>query len=141
MVREWFGTAYCVKILTQLHHTARCYCSGVREELADGTLVSEVRHLIVTGAAERLRWIRSNTRAAMAASGQDAVTISAFSGVAVGTVRGFLANTDTSIKNVLMIAVALGLTVADLERPPQEFGELLASRYASSPAGEPTLHD
>jgi hypothetical protein len=113
----------------------------VREELADGTLVSEVRHLIVTGAAERLRWIRSNTRAAMAASGQDAVTISAFSGVAVGTVRGFLANTDTSIKNVLMIAVALGLTVADLERPPQEFGELLASRYASSPAGEPTLHD
>jgi hypothetical protein len=113
----------------------------VREELADGTLVSEVRRLIVTGAAERLRWIRSNTRAAMAASGQDAVTISALTGVAVGTVRGFLGNTDTSIKNVLMIAVALGLTVADLERPPEEFGELLASRHASSPAGEPTLHD
>jgi hypothetical protein len=113
----------------------------VREELADGTLVSEVRRLIVTGAAERLRWIRSNTRAAMVASGQDAVTISALTGVAVGTVRGFLGNTDTSIKNVLMIAVALGLTVADLERTPEEFGELLASRHASSPAGEPTLHD
>jgi hypothetical protein len=64
----------------------------------------------------------------MAARGQDAVTISALSGVAVGTVKGFLGNTDTSIKNVLMIAVALGLTVADLERPPDEFAELLAGR-------------
>jgi len=110
----------------------------VREELADGTLVSEVRRLIDTGAGERLRWIRTNTRAAMAATGQDAVTISALTGVAVGTVKGFLGNTETSIKNVLMIAVALGHTVADLERPPEEFAQLLASRHAS---GEPTLHD
>jgi len=112
----------------------------VREELADGTLVSEVRRLIDTGAGERLRWIRTNTRAAMAATGQDAVTISALTGVAVGTVKGFLGNTETSIKNVLMIAVALGHTVADLERPPEEFAQLLASRHAS-PSGEPTLHD
>ena len=100
----------------------------MREELADGTLVSEVRHLIDTSAGERLRWIRANTRAAMAAMGQDAVTISALTGVAVGTVKGFLGNTETSIKNVLLIAVALGLTVADLERPPEEFTELLAVR-------------
>src|SRR5579864_767704 len=100
----------------------------MRDELAGGTLVSEVRRLIETGAGDRLRWVRANTRTAMAATGQDAVTISALTGVAVGTVRGFLGHTDTSIKNVLMIAVALGLTVADLERPPQEFAQLLAGR-------------
>jgi hypothetical protein len=112
----------------------------VREELAGGTLVTEVRRLIETGAAERLLWIRTNTRAAMAATGQDAVTISALTGVAVGTVKGFLGNTETSIKNVLLIAVALGLTVADLEHPPEEFTERLAGRHAS-PAEEPTLSD
>jgi hypothetical protein len=111
----------------------------VREELAGGTLVTEVRRLIETGAADHLRWIRSNTRTAMEATGQDAVTISALTGVAVGTVKGFLGNTDTSIKNVVMIAVALGLTVADLERPPEEFAQLLASRESHSE--EPTLSD
>ena len=112
----------------------------MREELAEGTLVSEVRRLIETGAADRLRWIRTNTRTAMTATGQDAVTISALTGVAVGTVRGFLGNTDTSIKNVVMIAVALGLTVADLERPPSEFADLLASRRTPH-TEEPTLSD
>lgn len=112
----------------------------MREELAGGTLVTEVRRLIETGATDRLRWIRANTRTAMAATGQDAVTISALTGVAVGTVRGFLGHTDTSIKNVLMIAVALGLSVADLEQPPGEFADLLASRRTSH-SGEPTLHD
>ena len=109
----------------------------MREQLADGTLISEVRRLIDSGAADRLRWIRANTRAAMAATGQDAVTISALTGVAVGTVKGFLGDTDTSIKNVLLIAVALGFTVADLERPPEEFGELLGSRHAPT-SEEPT---
>jgi hypothetical protein len=100
----------------------------VREQLADGTLVVEVRRLIDTAAVERLGWIRSNARAAMAASGQDAVTISALTGVAVGTVKGFLEQTDTSIKNVMLIAVALGLSLADLERPPEEFTALLRQR-------------
>ena len=112
----------------------------MREELAGGTLVTEVRRLIETGAADRLRWIRANTRTAMATSGQDAVTISALTGVAVGTVRGFVGNTDTSIKNVLLIAVALGLTVADLESPPDEFAALLAGRRAPH-TEEPTLSD
>src|SRR3954468_10360150 len=102
----------------------------MREELADGTLVSEVRRLIDTAAAERLTWVRGNTKAAMAASGQDAVTISALTGVATGTVKGFLDRTDSSIKNVLLIAVALGLTLADLERPPAEFAGLLEKRGA-----------
>src|SRR3954451_16235818 len=100
----------------------------MREELADGTLVSEVRRLIDTAATERLSWVRTNTKAAMAASGQDAVTISALTGVAMGTVKGFLDRTDSSIKNVVLMAVALGQTLADLERPPQEFAALLERR-------------
>jgi hypothetical protein len=76
----------------------------------------------------------------MGATGQDAVMISALTGIAVGTVKGFVGDTDTSIKNVLMIAVALGVTVADLERPPTEFAELLASRHAHT-SEEPTLSD
>ena len=112
----------------------------MREQLADGTLIAEVRRLIDTGAAERLRWIRANTRTAMAASGQDAVTLSALTGVAVGTVKGFLASTDTSIKNVLLIAVALGLTVAELERTPAEFAELMLSRPTPG-SQEPPAYD
>jgi hypothetical protein len=102
----------------------------VREELADGTLVVEVRRLIETAAVERLGWIRANARSAMDASRQDAVTISALTGIAVGTVRGFLEQRDTSITNVVLIAVALGLGVADLERPPDDFAELLRQRRA-----------
>jgi hypothetical protein len=112
----------------------------MREELADGTLVSEVRRLIDTAALERLGWIRANTREAMRASGQDAVTISALTGVAVGTVKGFLDRTDSSIKNVLLIAVALGVTLADLERPPEEFAEVLKRRQPHRP-GHATLRD
>ena len=100
----------------------------MREQLADGTLVSEVRRLIDTSAVERLGWVRANAGAAMAATGQDAVTISALTGVAVGTVKGFLDHTDTSIKNVLLIAMALGLDLADLERHPDEFAALMHER-------------
>ena len=78
----------------------------MQEHLTDGTLVVEVRRLIETAAVERLGWIRANARTAMAASRQDAVTISALTG----------------------IAVALGLSVADLERSPDEFAALLAQR-------------
>src|SRR3954468_21203169 len=102
----------------------------MREELADGTLVSDVRRLIDTAAAERLSWVRGNTKVAMEATGQDAVTISALTGVAMGTVKGFLDRTDSSIKNVLLIACALGLTLAALERTPAEFAELLKKRQA-----------
>jgi hypothetical protein len=112
----------------------------VREQLADGTLVVEVRRLIDTAAGERLGWIRANARSAMTATRQDAVTISALTGIAVGTVKGFLEQRDTSIKNVVLIAVALGLRVADLERPPEEFAELLRDRDAPQP-GHASLPD
>jgi hypothetical protein len=100
----------------------------VQEQLADGTLVVEVRRLIETAAIERLGWIRANARTAMTASRQDAVTLSALTGIAVGTVKGFLEQRDTSITNVVHIAVALGLGMADLERPPADFAELLRQR-------------
>jgi hypothetical protein len=112
----------------------------VREQLADGTLVVEVRRLIDTAAVERLGWIRANARTAMAATRQDAVTISALTGIAVGTVKGFLDHRDTSIKNVVHIAVALGLSMADLERPPDEFEAILRKRRAPE-AGHASLSD
>lgn len=105
----------------------------MKEQLADGTLVVEVRRLIDTAAVERLGWIRANAATAMAASRQDAVTISALTGIAVGTVKGFLEQRDTSIKNVVLIAVALGLSVADLERPPAEFAAFLRERRSPQP--------
>jgi hypothetical protein len=55
-------------------------------------------------------------------------------------VKGFLDRTDSSIKNVLLIAVALGLTLSELERPPENFAELLRTRQAHAP-GQPTLTD
>lgn len=105
----------------------------MERQLADGTLVTEVRRLIDTAANERLSWIRANARTAMADSRQDAVTISALTGIAVGTVKGFLEHRDTSIKNVVLIAGALGLTLGDLERPPQDFAELLHRRRSPQP--------
>jgi hypothetical protein len=101
------------------------------EQLADGTLVVEVRRLIDTAAVERLGWIRANARSAMEASRQDAVTLSALTGIAVGTVKGFLEQRDTSITNVVLIAIALGLGLADLERSPEEFADLLRQRRSS----------
>jgi hypothetical protein len=112
----------------------------VKEHLADGTLVVEVRRLIDTAAVERLGWIRANARTAMEASRQDAVTISALTGIAVGTVKGFLDHRDTSITNVVLIAVALGLSVADLERAPEDFAAIL-SRRRTPESGHAALAD
>ena len=109
----------------------------MEQELANGTLVAEVRRLIDTSANERLRWIRANARTAMADSRQDAVTISALTGIAVGTVKGFLEHRDTSIKNVVLIAVALGLSAGDLERPPEAFAALLERRRSPDPGHAP----
>src|SRR5687767_4180238 len=103
--------------------------------LADGTLVTEVRRLIDTAANERLSWIRANARAAMVETRQDAVTISALTGIAVGTVRGFLDHRETSIKNVLLIAVALGLGIGDLEQSPDRFLALLHRRRTAEAEG------
>ncbi|MEY2568008.1 MAG: hypothetical protein QOE35_2537 [Actinomycetota bacterium] len=106
----------------------------MREQLADGTLVIEVRRLIETAAVERLGWIRANARTVMSATRQDAVTLSALTGIAVGTVKGFLEQRDTSITNVVLIAIALGLALGDLERSPEEFASLLEQRRSVHPA-------
>jgi hypothetical protein len=105
----------------------------VRERLTDGTVVVEVRRLIETVAVERLGWIRANATTASTVSRQDAVTLSALTGVAVGTVKGFLAQRDTSITNVMLIAVALGIGLGDLERPAEELAVLLGQRHAPEP--------
>jgi hypothetical protein len=112
----------------------------VRERLANGTLVLEVRRLIETVAIGRLGWIRANARTASVVGRQDAVTLSALTGVAVGTVKGFLEQRDTSITNVMLIAVALGLGLGDLERPAEELAVLLAQRHVSEP-GHAALPD
>ena len=86
-----------------------------------GNLVHDVRRLLRSGAADHGRWIRENLRDAIRARRQDAVSVSALSGLATGTVRGFLNGRPSSIDNVLLIAQAVGYTLADLDRPPDEF--------------------
>ena len=51
-----------------------------------------------------------------------------YQGLSVGTIKGLLADTDSSIKNVLLIALSLGLSLADLEQPPEQFEAWFASR-------------
>lgn len=87
-------------------------------------LVGQVRGLLRAGARQRADWLRTNLRVAMTAAELDIVTLSALSGVSVGTIRGFMAGTDSSVTNVLQLAMALGLSLGELERPPDDFGAL-----------------
>jgi hypothetical protein len=48
--------------------------------------------------------------------------------LSAGTVRNFLRGTDSSLGNVLRMAMALGVTLGDIERPPAEFGRLIDGR-------------
>jgi hypothetical protein len=98
----------------------------------ESNLLEKARELVDAGATERVGWIRANTRSLMAASGRDAIGISALSGVSPGTVRGFLGGTDSSLTNVLRIAITLGVALADLERPPAKFAERVAARRITS---------
>ena len=93
----------------------------LRDRMLRGNLVHDVRRLLRSGAADHGRWIRENLRDAIRARRQDAVSVSALSGLATGTVRGFLNGRPSSIDNVLLIAQAVGYTLADLDRPPDEF--------------------
>lgn len=83
-------------------------------------LLSDMRALMRDGGRERAGWLRENLRQAMQRAQLDAVTLGALAGVSAGTVRGFLAGTDSSVTNVIQMALALGLTLADLEKPPRE---------------------
>lgn len=91
-------------------------------------LLPGVRRLIRASADERMGWMRDNLQALMRATDHDAVAIQALSGVSPGTVRNFLRGTDSAIGNVVLICLALGVSLGDLERPPDEFRELLAQR-------------
>lgn len=99
----------------------------------DPSLLDRMQELVGTGAQERAKWIRENLRSLMAASGRDAVALSALSGISATTVRGFLAGTDSSLTNVLKMALTLGVSLADLERSPDEFAVLVEQRHQRRP--------
>jgi hypothetical protein len=87
-----------------------------------------MRDLVAAGADERVQWIRANLASLMRETRRDPVGISALSGVSATTVRAFLADTDSSVTNVLKMAIALGVSLADLERPPTAFAVLIEER-------------
>jgi hypothetical protein len=87
-----------------------------------------MRDLVSAGADERVGWIRANLGSLMRESRRDPAGISALSGVSATTVRAFLAHTDSSVTNVLKMAIALGVSLADLERPPAAFAALIEER-------------
>jgi hypothetical protein len=91
-------------------------------------LLASVRSLIRTSADDRIATIRDNLRAVMRHTDHDPVAIQALTGLSAGTVRNFLSGTDSSIGNVVLIALALGVTLGDLERSPLEFGRMLSER-------------
>jgi PAS domain S-box-containing protein len=93
----------------------------LRDRLSRGDLVQDVRALLQRGAEDHAQWLRDNLRHALIARNQDAVAVSALTGVAPGTVRGFLNGRPSSIHNVLLMAEAIGYTLAELDRPPEEF--------------------
>lgn len=100
--------------------------------LAEGSLIRNVRLLTAAAADERLEHLRANVQAAMADTGQDITTVCAVTGLAAGTVRGFLTGRGSSIRNAMLIAMALGVSLADLDCTPQEFRVRLERRRAAS---------
>jgi len=103
----------------------------LRDRLIRGDLVQDVRRLLQGGAEDHGRWLRENVRHALVARRQDAVAVAALTGLAPGTVRGFLNGRPSSIRNVLLMAEAVGYTLAELDRPPEEFRQ----RVDAGPAG------
>ncbi len=91
-------------------------------------MLPTMRRLIHAAAEERLNAIRENLELVMTSTGHDPVAIQALTGISAGTVRNFLKGTDSSLRNVLVMAQALGVSLADVERPPDEFRRLLADR-------------
>lgn len=100
----------------------------LRERLLKGDLVHDVRGLLQRGAEDHGEWLRENVRHALLTRRQDAVAVSALTGLAPGTVRGFLNGRPSSIRNVLLMAEAVGYTLAQLDRPPEEFRRRVDAR-------------
>jgi len=93
----------------------------IRDRMSRGDLVHDVRRLLQGGAQDHGQWIRENIRYALQVRREDSVAVSALTGLAPGTVRGFLKGRPSSIDNVLLIAEAVGFTLAKLDRPPEQF--------------------
>lgn len=104
-----------------MHELYDARMEELRDRVARGDLVHDVRLLLQSGAEDHANRLRDNIRHALAARRQDAVAVSALTGVAPGTVRGFLNGRPSSIRNVLLIAEAIGYTLAELDQPPEEF--------------------
>lgn len=131
-------TLRCVNMLLQQVGPKRVILSlmdDLRDRLIRGDLVEDVRALLQRGAADHGQWLRDNLRHALIARKQDAVAISALTGVAPGTVRGFLNGRPSSIHNVLLMAEATGYTLADLDRPPDEFRRRVDARGDGADGG------
>ena len=99
----------------------------IRDRMARGDLVQDVRRLLRSGAQDHGRWIRENARHALSVRRVDPGAVSALTGLAPGTVRGFLGGRPSSIDNVLLMAEAVGYTLAKLDRPPEQFRQLVAA--------------
>jgi hypothetical protein len=97
-------------------------------DLTPTELLPNIRRLIQAAADERRESCRENLRTLMNRTGHDSVAIQALTGLSAGTVRNFLRGTDSSLGNVLLIALALGVSLGDIERPPAEFRRLLDDR-------------
>jgi PAS domain S-box-containing protein len=67
-------------------------------------------------------------RDALQARRGDVVAVSALTGLAPGTVRGFLNGRPSSIDNVLLIAEAVGFSLGELDRAPEDFGQYVHAR-------------
>ena len=92
---------------------------------ASGDLVPHVRRLFQAGAADHGAWLRENLRHALTTRRENATAVAALTGLAPGTVRGFLNGRPSSIDNVLLMAEVVGYTLAELDQPPEEFRQLV----------------
>lgn len=107
----------------------------IRERVLRGNLVQDVRRLLQGGAADHGAWIRENVRHALRVRREDPGAVSALTGLAPGTVRGFLKGRPSSLDNVLLIAEAVGYTLAKLDRPPDQFRQFLEDQADGAEGG------
>ncbi len=99
-------------------------------ERGRAALIPGIRRLVRVDAAVRVDWIRANLRALMRATDNDPAAIYVLAGVSPGTVRNFLGGTDSSLGNVMLMALALGATLGDLERSEADFRQMTQGRSA-----------
>lgn len=100
--------------------------------LARGDLVQDVRRLHQAGAEDHGQWLRENLRHALTVRRGDAIAVSALTGIAPGTVRNFLSGRSSSIDNVLLMTEAVGYTLAELDRTPEEFRSYADARVGGA---------